>query len=78
VPAATQWAQGEMVGECSPPIFKTVEKLAAQGEGICQDDTPQRVLALIAENHRAAARAHARGKAKTADRTGMQTMALIV
>lgn len=78
VPDATQWDQGERVGDCSHPIFKYLEKMAAQGEVIFQDDTPQRVLALIAENQQAAAQAHAQGKAKTEERTGMQTTALIV
>jgi hypothetical protein len=45
---------------------------------IFQADTPQRVLALIAENQQAARQAHAQGKAKTDERTGMQTTALIV
>ena len=66
------------VGDCTHPVFKYLEKLAAQGEVIFQDDTPQRVLALIEENQKAAAQAHAQGKAKTTERTGMQTTALIV
>jgi transposase len=78
VPDATQWDQGEIVGDCIHPIFKCLERLAAQGEVIFQDDTPGRVLALIAENPQARARAHAQGKAKTPERTGMQTTALIV
>jgi hypothetical protein len=78
VPDATQWDQGEIVGDCSHPIFKYLEKLAAQGEVIFQDDTPQRVLALIEENQQATARAQAQGKAKADERTGMQTTALIV
>src|SRR5215475_5091222 len=78
VPAATQWDQGEIVGDCLHPLFKGLEKLAAQGEVIFQDDTPQRVLALIEENQQARAQAHAQGKAKAPERTGMQTTALIV
>jgi transposase len=78
VPDATQWDQGEIVGDCTHPIFKCLEQLAAQGEVIFQDDTPQRVLALIAENQQAAAQARAQGKAKSTERTGMQTTALIV
>lgn len=78
VPDATQWDQGEIVGDCTHPIFKYLEKLAAQGEVIFQDDTPGRVLALIEENRQAHARAQAQGKAKTTERTGMQTTALIV
>jgi transposase len=78
VPDATQWDQGEIVGDCTHPIFKYLEKLAAQGEVIFQDDTPQRVLALIEENRQARAQAQAQGKAKVDERTGMQTTALIV
>jgi transposase len=78
VPDATQWEQGEVVGDCTHPIFKCLEKLAAQGEVIFQDDTPGRVLALIEENQQARARAQAQGKAKPTERMGMQTTALIV
>ncbi len=78
VPDATQWDQAEVVGDCAHPIFKYLEKLAAQGAVIFQDDTPGRVLALIAENQQARAQAHAQGKAKVDARTGMQTTALIV
>ena len=75
---ATQWDQTEIVGDCSHPIFKCLENLAAQGEVIFQDDTPGRILVLIAENQQARARAHTQGKTKTDERTGMQTTALIV
>ena len=78
VPDATQWEQGELVGDCTYPIFKCLEKEAAQGEVIFQDDTLGRVLALIEENQKAHARARAQGKAKTTERTGMHTTALIV
>ena len=66
------------MGDCSHPIFKCLEKLAAQGDVIFQDDTPQRILTLIEENQQAHARAQAQGKAKPDERTGMQTTALIV
>jgi transposase len=78
VPDATQWDQGERVGDCVHPIFKWLETEAAQGEIIFQDDTPGRVLALIEENQIARAKARAQGKAKTDERTGMQTTALVV
>jgi hypothetical protein len=78
VPDATQWDQGEIVGDCTYPIFKYLELLAAQGEVIFQDDTPGRVLTLIEENQIARAQARAQGKAKPDERTGMQTTALIV
>ena len=78
MPDATQWDQGEIVGDCTHPIFTCLEKLAAQGELIFQDDTPGRILTLIEENQQARARAQAQGKAKTDIRTGMYTTALLV
>jgi transposase len=78
VPDATQWDQAEFVGDCAYPVFRYLEKMAAQGEVIFQDDTPQRVLALIEENQKAAAQAQATGDTKDAARTGTQTTALIV
>jgi hypothetical protein len=78
VPDATQWDQGEIVGDCSYPIFLQLEKEAAQGEVIFQDDTPHRILTLIEENQQARAHAQAQGKTKTEERTGMQTTALVV
>jgi transposase len=78
VPDATQWDQSEIVGDCTQPIFKCLEKLAAQGEVIFQDDTPHHILSLIEENQQARVRAQAQGKAKPEERTGMQTTALIV
>jgi transposase len=76
VPDATQWDQAELVGDCAHPIFKSLERLAAQGEVIFQDDTPGRILRLIEENRAAAARAKATGHAPS--RTGMYTTALVV
>lgn len=78
VPDATQWEQTELVGDCAHPVFQYLEKLAAQGEVIFQDDTPQRVLALVEENQQAAAQARAQGDPGVVARTGMQTTALIV
>jgi len=78
VPDATQWDQGEIVGDCTHPIFKWIEKLAAQGEVVFQDDTPGRVLTVMEENPLARAQAQAQGKAKPDVRTGIQTTALIV
>src|SRR5262245_15505242 len=78
VPDATQWEQGEIVGDCTHPVFKYLEQLAAQGEVIFQDDTPQRVLTLMEENQQARAQAQVQGKTKPEERTGMQTTALIV
>jgi len=75
---ATQWDQAEIVGDCSHPVFKCLETMAAQGEVIFQDDTPQRILTLMGENQQVRAHAQAQGKAKPEKRTGMQTTALIV
>jgi hypothetical protein len=68
VPDATQWDQIECVADCAYPVFKHLERLAAQGEVIYQDDTPVRVLSLIEENRHAEAQG----------RTGMYTTGLIV
>jgi hypothetical protein len=76
VPDATQWDQAELVGDCAHPIFKYLERMAAQGEVIYQDDTPGRILTLIEENREAVAQAKATGTAPL--RTGMYTTALIV
>jgi hypothetical protein len=76
VPDATQWDLVELVGDCTYPIFKYLERLAAQGEVIFQDDTPGRILTLIEENQEAGAQAQATGAA--AARTGMYTTALII
>ena len=43
VPDATQWDQIERVADCAYPVFKHLEKLAAQGEVIYQDDTSVRI-----------------------------------
>jgi transposase len=76
VPDATQWDQGEVVGDCAHPIFKYWEQWAAPGEVIDQDDTPGRVLALSEENRAAEVQAQASGDAPP--RTGRQTTAWIV
>jgi transposase len=76
VAEATQWDLVERGGDCTQRIFKYLEKLAAQGEVIFQDDTPGRILTLIEENQEAGAQAQGPGAAAT--RTGMYTTALIV
>jgi transposase len=67
VPDATQWDLIEAVGDCAYPVFKYLERLAAQGEVIYQDDTAVRVLTLIAENR----------QPEASERTGMPTTGLI-
>src|SRR3989441_6885369 len=78
VPDATQWDQIERVADCGYVVFQHLECLAAQGELIYQDDTTVRILALIAENHHAQAHAETQGIARSKDRTGMYTTALVV
>ena len=50
VPDATQWDQIEVVGDCAYKVFEQMEREAAQGELIFQDDTAVRILSLIKEN----------------------------
>lgn len=76
VPDATQWEQIERVADCAYPVFRYLERLAAQGEVIYQDDTSVRILALITENRRADTGAEA--TAEGASRTGMYTTSLVV
>ena len=68
VPDATQGDQIERVADCASPVFKHLERLAAQGEVIYHDDTPVRILSLIEENQQADPPA----------RTGRYTTGLIV
>src|SRR5712691_1409341 len=78
VPDATQWDQIERVADCAYVVFAQRECLAAQGELIYQDDTTVRILSLIEENHHAQAHAATQGIARSKDRTGMYTTALVV
>jgi transposase len=78
VPDATQWDQIERVADCSYVVLQRLECLAAQGELIYQDDTPVRILSLIAENQQVQAHAEAMGVSRAAQRTGMYTTALVV
>jgi len=78
VPDATQWDQIEQLGDCSYKVFAYLETLAAQGELIHQDDTSVRILALMAENRTHQTAAEALGFARSQERTGMFTTALVV
>jgi hypothetical protein len=78
VPDATQWDQIETVGDCSYPVFAYLERLAAQGDLIHQDDTSVRILSLMAENLRIRAQAEALGLSRPTERTGMFTTGLVV
>lgn len=78
VPDATQWDQIEKVGDCSSVVCESLERLAAQGELIYQDDTAVRMLSLIGENLTMRAQAEAMGLSRPKERTGMYTTALVV
>lgn len=78
VPDATQWDQIEQLGDCSYKVFAYLETLAAQGELIHQDDTSVRILSLMAENRTYQTAAEALGFARSQERTGMFTTALVV
>jgi transposase len=78
LPDATQWDQIEQVANCAYVVFGHLERLAAQGELIYQDDTSVRILSLIDENLKRQAAAEARGLLQPTARTGMHTTALVV
>lgn len=78
MPDATQWDQIERVGDCGYVVFAHLERLAAQGELIFQDDTAVRILSLMDENQQVQAQAEAMGLSRAKERTGMYTTALVV
>ena len=69
---ATLWDLAEQVADSAWPVFESLWNLAAQGEVIFQDDTPVRILALLAENRRADI------AGDTLERRGMYTTGLVV
>src|SRR5207253_4980140 len=75
---ATQWDQIEKVGDCAYVVFAQMEKEAAQGELIFQDDTAVRILSLMKENIEMLSAAQAQGLSTPTARTGMHTTALAV
>ena len=78
VPDATQWDQIVVVGACAYKVFEQMEREAAQGELIFQDDTAVRILSLIKENRELFDQAKAQGLSTPKERTGMHTTALAV
>jgi len=78
MPDSTQWDQIEVVGDCAYKVFEQMEREAAQGEVIFQDDTAVRILSLMQENRELLAQAQAQGLATPKARTGMHTTALAV
>jgi len=72
LPAATQW---ELVRDATPPLVPAWDELlrqAAQGEVVYNDDTTMKVLALTAEQRRAAA-----ADEETDARTGVFTSGIV-
>lgn len=78
VPDATQWDAIEQVGDCAYVAFEQMERVAAQGELIFQDDTAVRIMSLMKENLAMLSAAQARGLSTPKERTGMHTTVLVV
>ena len=78
VPEATQWEQLEVVGDCASKVFEAMEREAAQGARIFQDDTAVRLVSLSKEHRKLFAQAHAQGLSTPKERPGMHTTALAV
>jgi transposase len=78
VPDSTQWDQIEGVGDCAYKVFEQMEREAAQGELIFQDDTAVRILSLMQENRVLLEQAQAQGLSSPKERIGMHTTALAV
>jgi hypothetical protein len=78
VPDATQWEQIEQVGDCAYTVCEEMEREAAQGALIFQDDTAVRIVSRIQENRVLFDQAKAQGVSAPKERTGMHTTALAV
>ena len=76
VPDATQWDEIEVAGDCAYKVFEQMEREAAQGEVIFQDDTAVRIVSWMKENRGRIAQAQ--GLSNPKERTGMHTTALAV
>lgn len=75
VPEATPWDQIAKVGDCRDGVLAYLERLAAQGALISQDDTSGRMRSLIGENRTMRAPAEAMGFSRPKERTGMSPTA---
>jgi transposase len=78
VAEATQWDQIEGVGDCAYKGVAQMEREAAQGELILQDDTAGRILSLMRANRDLVAQAQAQGLSSPQERPGRHTTALAV
>jgi len=78
VPEATPWDQREQVGDCRYGVCASLERLAAQGELLSQDDTAVRMLSLSGAHRKRRAHAEALGAARPQERTGMSPTAVVV
>jgi transposase len=52
LPPATQWQLVEEVANAVFPIYRTLKQMASQAEVLYADDSPIRILSLMAENER--------------------------
>jgi transposase len=71
LPAATQWDLIKEAAECVKPAYRAIIDEAAQGEVVHNDDTPMKILELMAENQTPAYRNNA------SKRTGLFTSGII-
>lgn len=53
LPPTTQWQLVEEVANAVFPVYRTLEQMASQAEILYADDSPIRILSLMAENQRA-------------------------
>jgi transposase len=67
-----------VVGDCAYTVFEQMEREAAQGKVIFQDDTGVRIVSLMQENRVLFEQAKAQGLSSPNERTGMHTTALAV
>jgi transposase len=77
-PDATQWAQIERLGDGGEGVGAPLERLAAQGALLFQDDTAVRILSLMDAKQAIQAHAEAMGLLRVTARTGMSTTAVVV
>ena len=67
LPPATQWQLVEELANAVFPVYRTLRQMACQAEVLYADDSPIRILSLMAENQRE----------PEPERKGMRTTALI-